>query len=394
MIAVSEALSLISSSTVNTTTRELPLQNAHGLILCKDVHAAIDMPPFRQSAMDGYALRSDATATTYTVIGEVKAGDAHQYPLAPGQAVRIFTGARVPDQADTVIMQEKVIRTENTITIDGAVATNKNIRPQGEQIKKGEVAVPKGTTITPATIGFIAGLGIDTVAVYTPPKVTIITTGSELVPIGNPLPEGKIYESNSLQLQAALAQLNCQEINIQTVADTYDHTKQIIQQAITDSDVVLISGGISVGDYDFVKRALEALDTQQIFYKIKQKPGKPLYYGINGGTPIFALPGNPASSLTCFYIYAVPLIRRMMGHATPELQHTSKKITSDFVKKGDRAQFLKATATNHEVTPLLGQSSAMLHTFAIANALIYIPADQNNTQKGTKVITITLPQYT
>ncbi len=391
MISVTEALSIISSLNIPTTIRKIALKDATELILSKDIHSPINMPPFRQSAMDGYAL-SIGDTSTYTIVGEIKAGDALNQQLKPGECVRIFTGARVPDQANSVVIQENVVRSKNTITINGEFHQHQNIRTLGEQIKEGDIALTKGTKLTPAAIGFLAGLGIDQVAVFIPPTIAIITTGNELITPGNPLTEGKIYESNSIQLVAALKQLDCKKIKKYTVKDEYQSTKETIALAIQDNDLVLISGGISVGDYDFVKDALTELKTEELFYKIKQKPGKPLYLGKNNTTLIFALPGNPASSLTCFYIYVFPVIKQMMGYQNTQLSRIKKKLDTDFIKKGNRAQFLKAKISDTTVTILEGQSSSMLYTYAIADALVYIPEKIDCINKGDLVTVIVLPQ--
>ncbi|MDH7444164.1 molybdopterin molybdotransferase MoeA [Aquimarina sp. 2201CG14-23] len=391
MISVSQALSIISQISYTPNPTEIFLKDARGFILSEDIIAPIHMPPFRQSAMDGYALLLNTT-NSYRIIGEVKAGDANDYTLKPGEGVRIFTGARVPDNANTVVIQERVFKSKDTISIDGEIQENQNIRSVGEQIQKGAIALHKGTKLTAAAIGFLAGLGINKIKVYPAPRVGIITTGNELITPGEKLKDGKIYESNSIQLEATLEQLQVTEITKYVVQDEYQSTKDIIDQAIQYNDLVLISGGISVGDYDFVKEALSELSTEELFYKIKQKPGKPLFFGRNNETLIFALPGNPASSLTCFYIYVLPIIQKMMGNNNATgLIRTTKSITTDFIKKGDRAQFLKAKVTNDTVEILEGQSSAMLYTYAIANALIYIPENLSQIPKGSIVETILLP---
>ncbi|WP_299222171.1 gephyrin-like molybdotransferase Glp [uncultured Aquimarina sp.] len=391
MISVSTALSIISKISYSPTIKTVALKDANGLLLGEDIISHIHMPPFRQSAMDGYALLLH-DKNSYQIIGEVKAGDADNYSLEPGQGVRIFTGARVPDNANTVVIQEKVNRSENTITIDSEIHPNQNIRAVGEQIKKGDTALTKGTKLTPAGIGFLAGLGVTNVKVNVPPRVAIITTGNELITPGEKLTKGKIYESNSIQLETVLQQLHIKQITNYIVQDEYESTKETIRQAIENNDLVLISGGISVGDYDFVKEALSELHTEELFYKIKQKPGKPLFFGTNNKTMIFALPGNPASSLTCFYIYVLPIIQKMMGITTIGLSRTTKLIAKDFVKKGDRAQFLKAKVSGETVEILEGQSSAMLYTYAIANALVYIPEHVGSIEKGNAAETILLPQ--
>ncbi|AXT55890.1 molybdopterin molybdotransferase MoeA [Aquimarina sp. MMG015] len=391
MISVSKALSIISEVLYTPKTKTVLLKDTNGLRLSKNIPTPIDMPPFRQSAMDGYALLLH-DKNTYQIIGEVKAGDADDYSLLPGQGVRIFTGARVPDNANTIVIQEKVIRSENTITINEEIHQNQNIRATGEQIKKGDIALEKGTKISPAGIGFLAGLGITDLEVFIPPSVAIITTGNELIAPGQKLQQGKIYESNSVQLQAVLEQFQIKEINKYIVQDEYESTKETIRQAIENNDLVLISGGISVGDYDFVKEALSELGTEELFYKIKQKPGKPLFFGKNKETFIFALPGNPASSLTCFYIYVITIIQKIMGDSSSDgLKRTMKSLTKDFIKKGDRAQFLKAKVSNETVEILDGQSSAMLYSYAVANALVFIPENISKVDKDSLVETILLP---
>ncbi|SEM22698.1 molybdopterin molybdochelatase [Aquimarina amphilecti] len=392
MISVSKALSIISEVSYTPKVKTVPLKGTNGLVLSKNIDSSIHMPPFRQSAMDGYALLLH-DKNTYQIIGEVKAGDPDDYSLLPGQGVRIFTGARVPNNANTVVIQEKVIRSEDIITVHGEVNKNQNIRAIGEQIKKGDIALAKGTKLSPAGIGFLSGLGVNEVQVFTPPSVAIITTGNELIPPGQKLQEGKIYESNSLQLQSVLEQSKIKKINKYIVQDEYESTKETIRQAIINNDLVLISGGISVGDYDFVKEALSELRTEELFYKIKQKPGKPLFFGRNNKTLIFALPGNPASSLTCYYIYVIPVIQKMMGTITSlGLKRTMKSLTEDFVKKGDRAQFLKAKTSEESVEVLEGQSSAMLYSYAVADALVFIPENINQIDKNSLVETILLPQ--
>ncbi|MBW1297677.1 molybdopterin molybdotransferase MoeA [Aquimarina litoralis] len=391
MISVSEALSIISNISYTPKATTIALKDANGLVLSEDIHSPIHMPPFRQSAMDGYAV-SPNNSNTYEIIGEVQAGSPKDYTLLPGQGVRIFTGARVPESAKSIVIQEKVQRSEDRITVDGEILINQNIRSAGEQIQKGAVALTKGTKLTPAGIGFLAGLGVTEINAYSSPTVAIITTGDELIPPGTELKEGQIYESNSIQLEAALRQLHIKKIQTYVVHDEYEQTKKTIEEAINNHELVLISGGISVGDYDFVKKALTDLEIKELFYKVKQKPGKPLFFGSNDTTHVFGLPGNPASSLTCFYIYVLPIIEKMRGINTSGLERTSKALTADFVKKGDRAQFLKAKIADQSVEILEGQSSSMLYTYAIANALVYIPENINKIPKGDLVETFILPR--
>lgn len=212
------------------------------------------MPPFRQSAMDGYALHRHDDLS-YKLIGEVKAGDGHEPELKKGEAVRIFTGAPVPDSANAVIMQEKVVVNGKSITILEQIPLEHNIRPLGEQVKAGAIALKKNTKLTPAAIGYLLSLGITEVSVYKKPSIAIVTTGNELVEPGQDLPHGKIYESNSKMLLSALYNLKFYDVTLYTVEDNYPKTVEKLNAVINTNDLVIITGGISVGDYDFVGKA-------------------------------------------------------------------------------------------------------------------------------------------
>ena len=262
----------------------------------------------------------------------------------------------------------------------------------GEQVKIGEIALKEGTKLTPAAIGYLASLGVTEVEVFKKPRIAIVATGNELTTPGIPLEHGKIYESNSIMLASALSSLDYTNVSIHKVEDDYINTKNLLNTIINENDLVLITGGISVGDYDFVGKALEELAVEKVFYKVKQKPGKPLFFGKKETSRIFALPGNPAAALSCFYIYAYPALQKMSGAINYHLVETIANSTSTFVKKGDRAQFLKAHITNNNVEILEGQSSAMLQTFALANAFVYVSEEQPSIAIGDNVQVIHLPK--
>ena len=391
MITVEEAFKLVKNNiTPNEKTILIELNNSLGYVLALDVFSPINMPPFRQSAMDGYALNLH-NKSNYKIIDEIKAGDEHQPILNKGEAVRIFTGSAVPKTANTVIMQEKVTVKGILLSINNTVSKNKNIRPLGEQVKEGALALKKGTKLTSAAIGFLLALGIYEVSVYDKPKIGIVTTGNELVEAGQKLTYGKIYESNSGMLQNGLKALGFSKVTVNKIKDDYQTTLKSLEKIISKNDMVLISGGISVGDYDFVGKALLEIGTKQIFYKVKQKPGKPLFFGKLNSKPVFALPGNPASALSNFYIYVHPALERLSGNINFSINKGIAILDSDFIKKGDRVQFLKAHHENGKVTILEGQSSAMLHTFATANVLVYKPCNINDYVKGDTVQIIHLP---
>lgn len=390
MISVTQALSIVNEHVFNAEPIEITIQESLNYVLAENVFAKISMPPFRQSAMDGYAVCLHSTKD-YTVIGEVKAGDSEEFTLKPGEAVRIFTGAPVPHTANAVVMQEKVERNNIQIQLTELPIENQNIRPKGEQINENELAIKSNTLLTPSIISFLASLGIYTIKVYPKPKVGIVVTGNELIAPGETYKKGKIYESNSILLATTLQNEGIKDYTIYKVEDDYEKTENTLQKAINENNFVLVSGGISVGDYDFVGKALENLETKKLFYKIKQKPGKPLFFGKNNKTYIFALPGNPASALTCFYIYALPMLRNFYKHKNPHLKRTKKQLSHNYKVKGIRAQFLKAKYQNNTVKVLEAQSSAMIHSFNIANCLIFIPENTTELKSNTEVAIILLP---
>jgi len=391
MIPVKEAINVIDKNIIPLKEREKKsVLNTSGHVLFEDVYAPIDMPPFRQSAMDGYAilLQNDVT---YTIIDEVRAGNHHNPVLKAGEAVRIFTGAPVPNAANAVIMQERVTVKNNKLILQKPVSIGENIRPIGEQVKKGDIALSKGTKMTPAAVGYLLSLGITELFVFKEPSIAIVVTGSELVEAGHSLTYGKIYESNSGMLLSALNSLGYTDVAIQKVGDDLAHTCSILEKAIAQHNIVLITGGISVGDYDFVGKALQELTVEQLFYKVKQKPGKPFFFGQRKNCVVFGLPGNPAAVLSCFYIYIYPAIQKLSGDIGFKLSRITVKSGSDFIKKSDNAQFLKAILKDGEATILEGQSSAMLQTFALANAMVYMPEEQKEISIGDLVEVIRLP---
>ncbi|QXP54908.1 molybdopterin molybdotransferase MoeA [Cellulophaga sp. HaHa_2_95] len=391
LISIEEAQNLVlTCSSLATVLLEVPLIDALDFVLARDVISEIDMPPFRQSAMDGYALKI-SSEKAYTIIGEIQAGDHANPPLKNTEAVRIFTGAPVPDSADAVIMQEKVAVDGTRMSPQMPLVSEMNIRPRGSQIKRGATALEKGTVLKGAHIGFLASIGVTAVTVYKKPSIGIVATGNELKAPGSPLEYGEIYESNGTMLSAVLRELGYLDTAITTVIDDYEETKNTLETAIKKHDVVMVTGGVSVGDYDFVGKALKAIGVAEIFYKVKQKPGKPLFFGKKGSTAVFGLPGNPAAALSCFYIYVYPLLKKTEGATQTQLLRIEMPILEDYNVRGNRAQFLKAYVEGAHVQILGGQSSAMVRAFGAANALVFLPENTTIVKKGTPVKTILLP---
>lgn len=384
MIEVKEALEIVAANSSVLSTQKISVHKALGHILAETIYSPISMPPFRQSAMDGYAF-IHSRRHQFDVVGISQAGDHANIKLKENQAVRIFTGAYVPNDADTVVMQEHVMVNGDSILIAKMPEPFANVRSKGEQINAEDVVFDANTLITPAAVGFLACLGITEITVYKKPKVAILVTGNELVKPGKKLSKGKIYESNSIMLQAALQTIGVNKIKVHTVKDNLKATKKALQSILKKNDIVLISGGISVGDYDFVKEALLKNGVEELFYKINQKPGKPMFFGSKKDTLVFALPGNPASSLTNFYIYVYPAVKNRMGFSNTHLQKIVRKLDNDIINNTGKTLFLKALYNETSVEILDGQSSAMLNSFAVANGLVIVPEDVENIKKGESV---------
>jgi len=380
MISVSEALDLVKTHTSKLAPIKIPLGDSYGSFLAAAILAPISLPSFRQSAMDGYAFRS-GSGSTLEVIGECKAGDAIDYELQQNQAVRIFTGARVPLSADTVVIQEHVEVEGTNITIQQMPEKSANVREIGEQITAGEQVLQAGSRINEAIIGFLASFGISEVLVFNKPKITLIVTGNELQEVGKPLQPGAIYESNAIMLSAALKSRGFEKVRILNVKDDLEATKEAISEGL-NSDLLLISGGISVGDYDFVKEGLLANDVEEIFYKVNQKPGKPLWFGKRSHTLVFALPGNPASTLTCFLIYALSALKIMSGNPDYDLNFQKGTLKHRTYNRFGKTVFMFGTEENGELEVFEKQASSMLISYALGNALLLIPDEREVLEAG------------
>ncbi|MCH8331469.1 MAG: molybdopterin molybdotransferase MoeA [Bacteroidetes bacterium] len=391
MITVKEALDLVIDNTPVLGIKKITLKKALGGRLAADIKAPLDLPPFDQSAMDGYAIVHDK-ATKYKLTGEVKTGGKSRLKVKKGEAARIFTGAAVPKGADSVVIQEHVTSANGNIEIDSpGLKLGANIRIRGSQISKGELAMKKDTVITPAGIGFIASMGLRKVQIYGRPRVSILVTGDELIRPGKKYSDGKIYESNSFALHAALKEMGVRRIKSAVVPDHFKATKKAIKRKLKKADILIVSGGISVGDHDHVGKVLDELNSEEIFYKVAQKPGKPMYFGRNNNTLIFALPGNPASALVCFYEYVYPAIRKMMGHEAVLLEKETAKLSNAITKSGDRITFFRGFVKNGKVQCLEGQGSHIMKSFAVANCLIKTEANRITYKAGSNVEVHRLP---
>lgn len=395
MITVEDAKKLIQEQAGPLIPVTETLTQAAGMVLAADIFSTLDIPAFNQSSMDGYAFSFSGwqTHTTLQIAGEMQAGSNETIAFSSEQAIRIFTGAPVPEGADTVVMQEKVTTENGKLIIqDERLSPGGNVRLQGSEIKSGALALAAGTFLSPAAIGFLAGIGITTVEVYRKPIVSIIVTGKELQQPGNPLQYGQVYESNSVTLTAALRQINIRDVKVSLADDDLVILKTILELVMKESDVVLLTGGISVGDYDFVLEAVSQCGVKKIFHRVKQRPGKPLYFGKKNHQLVFGLPGNPSSVLTCFYEYVLPALQKLSNHTNNGLKILQAPLAKSFQKPEGLTHFLKGFYDGEKVRALDAQESYRLSSFARANCLIKIAEETTHCDEQENVEIHLLPE--
>ncbi|MEN9686761.1 MAG: hypothetical protein RLZZ28_2547 [Bacteroidota bacterium] len=391
MVTVERALGIIQNEVTALDAVPMSLKDVNGLVLAEDIISTTDIPAFPQSSMDGYAFAFSETTAQYTLVGEIAAGSNQNFVLQHGMAVRIFTGAPVPTGADTVLMQEKAkIESGALMVLDEKLKKGDNVRTIGAEIGKGNCALKKGAILKPGSIGLLAGIGVAKVLAYPRPKLGIIVTGNELQKPGMPLNYGQVYESNSHSLLGALNQLHINDVNVVQVKDDLEQLSNSLTDLLKVSDMVLMTGGVSVGDYDFTVKTFEQSALKAVFHKIKQKPGKPLLFGRKGNKLVFGLPGNPASVLTCFYEYVLPAIGMLMQQDL-SLKKMKAAIAQDYTKPVGITHFLKAFYNGKEVCLQAGQESYKLSSYASANCLVVMPEDCSEITAGTMITIHLLP---
>jgi molybdopterin molybdotransferase len=377
-----------------SATERVHVRSALGRVLAADVISPLDVPAHDNSAMDGYAVRfSDLAAdgeVTLPVAGTAFAGAPFAAPLPAAQAVRIMTGGVIPAGADTIVMQEHVRAADGRVTIGGGHRKGQNLRHAGEDLKAGEPALRRGQAVRPAEVGLIASLGIPEVEVYRRLRVAFFSTGDELVSIGTVPKEGQIYDSNRYTIYGMLERLGCEVMDMGVVRDDPALLEAAFEKAAEAADVVITSGGVSVGEADFVKELLNKLG-QVVFWKIAMKPGRPLAYGRVGNAHFFGLPGNPVSVMVTFYQFVRDALLKLSGRDPVEPTPTFKvPCTSSLRKAPGRTEFQRAILARGDdgqmtVRVTGEQGSGILRSMSEANCFIILPNDQGNVTPGTLV---------
>lgn len=380
MLEESEARQRILGRTSPGSVIWVPLELALDQVLAQDTRGFLDSPPFDNSSVDGYAVRAaEAVPGAELRLGEFTqaAGGDLGLTLAPGEAIRIFTGAPLPEGADAVVMQEDVSRGDATIVVGEGVAPGENIRRRGGDVCAGQLLLRRGEVLTPVRLGLLASQGIPEVPVHSRPLVQIVTTGDELVDPGAPLLPGEIYNSNSPMLQAAVAHAGAVSAVSHSV-DEIGQLRETLARSLAASDLVVVAGGVSVGERDFVKEVLADLGVETDFWKVKVKPGKPFLFGSHpDGTLVFGLPGNPVSAFVTFTLFVAPVIRRLLGHEADHNAVFGAVAAERMENPGDRPHYLRGIRENGSVRLSGTQQSHAIFGLSRANCLIRLDAGTN-----------------
>ncbi len=383
LMSADDALSfLIEASLTSGQTEAVSLDDSVGRILAKDIHSTINVPGFDNSAMDGYTIALDddhvsKTNLSFNVVDRITAGSTGN-KLEMGYAARIFTGAPIPEGANTVIMQEECQPSDDgsQIIVKRSIQLNENIRPTGNDICEGDVILISGKKIEPQDVSLAASVGVAEIIVFKKLKVGVFFTGDELVEPGNPLLPGKIYNSNRYALVALLNRIGCDVLNLGNIEDKLDSTCNALESLSDECDLIMTTGGVSVGEEDHVKPAVEKLGELNL-WKIRMKPGKPLAYGKVKQIPFIGLPGNPVSSFVTFCIFALPFIKKMQGNSQFKSKKYKVKTNFDCTRAKPRREYARVRIDYSDEIPLANlypkQGSDVMSSVVWADGIIEIP---------------------
>jgi molybdopterin molybdotransferase len=403
MISPQSARRLIADHATPLGSVSVPLEDTLGYVLAEAVRASMALPRFDNSAMDGFAVRfsdtADATTdcpVTLQIDGTVFAGDNAARLLRAGHACGIMTGAPLPKGADTIIPIEQAIVRGARLIVDGPVDRHRHVRKRGEETRRGTVVLKAGDVIHPGTIACLAAFGRTHVRVVRRPTVSLITTGDEAVTPGQRLAQGQIYDSNSYMLKAMVRQMGMEVVRSRRVKDHATALANATQAALASSDVLIVVGGVSVGERDYLRPVLDKLRVKKVFWRVAQQPGKPLYFGVKEKRKrlVFGLPGNPASAFTCFYVYVYAALKRMAGFDVIEPRRDVLLAEGDMAQVPNKWRFLKARVERGgggRVRALPHQGSHMITSLSQTNSLIVVPPAEQAVEGTAEMDTYRLP---
>jgi molybdopterin molybdotransferase len=387
LLSVDEARRLILERVTTLPPERVLLTEAVGRVLAEDARATVDLPPFPSSAMDGFALRAADAPGRLPVVARIAAGHPAPRPLAPGEAMGIATGGVVPEGADAVVPIEVVTDQGDAVEVP-AVESGAHVRPCGGDLARGDVVVESGTILRPAELAALAAAGIAEVTCARRPRAAVVTTGSELRRPGESLAPGQIFESNGVMLAAALASAGAIVEPQVSVADDETEHRDALEGGL-EADVLVTSGGVSVGPHDLVRRIEQELGVEEVFWRVAVKPGKPISFGVRGSTLVFGLPGNPVSSLVGFELFVRPALLALQGVRDPGPPFQPGVLGSSVRRNSQRDEFLRARVRSDGesvvLEPLTGQESHMIARAAAADALVLAPRGDGEIAAGSGV---------
>jgi molybdopterin molybdotransferase len=371
----------------------VPISEAGGRVAAEDVVARVDLPPFASSAMDGFALRAADLPGTFPIAGESAAGSPFEGPLVAGTAVAISTGAVVPQGADCVIPVERVVKHDNEVEASIELEPGTNVRPRGGDIAVGDLVVPARVRLTPARIAAAAAAGIAALPCGRRPRVAVLATGSELVAPGEDLREGQIYESNTLMLASTLGEAGAVVEPEAPAADDEAALRAALERGLT-ADVLVTSGGVSVGEHDLVRAVERELGVEEVFWRVSMKPGKPISFGTRGATLVFGLPGNPVSALVGSELFVKPALRALQGLVDPLPRFEPGRLSVAVRRDAERDEFVRASSRVDGdavvLDPVVGQESHMIVRSSAADALVHVPRGNGELAAGSTVLWLPL----
>src|SRR3954468_3542679 len=384
LLTIDEARALVLANVAALDGEERPVAAALGRLLAEDVAAAHDVPSFANSAMDGFAVRSGPAGRELRIVGESRAGTPADLPVRDGEAVRISTGAAVPDGADAILPAEDADGRGEMVVPRIGLPAGHHVREPGEDLRAGAVVLRAGTPLGPAELGLAVEAGRATLRVARAPRVAVLATGDELVAPGEPPRHGQLHNSNAVTLAALARDAGAELASTGEVRDGAEATRAAIERALDGADVLLLTGGVSVGPHDHVKPALGALDVEEVFWRVALRPGKPLWFGRRGPQLVFGLPGNPVSAMVCFLLFARPALLALQGAPAPPARRRAV-LGAPVARQRAREEAVRVRVDNGRVLPTGPQGSHQLHSMLGAEALAIVPRGEGEMPAGAEV---------
>ncbi len=388
LLPVTDALAAVLGRVQPLPTERVALAQAVGRVVAEPISSVVDLPPFASSSMDGYAIKAADAPGMLRIVGRVAAGRPETRTLVAGEAIEISTGGVVPAGADAVVPIERVTARQDEIEVPRPVGVYDNIRGQAGDVARGDTILAAGQTLTPARLAALAACGVETVTTRSRPRAAVVVTGTELRAPGETLQAGEIYESNGIMLAAILEAAGAVVERLAAVEDSEEAHREALERALA-ADLVVTSGGVSVGPHDLVRSVGEQLGVEEVFWGVAMRPGKPLAFGVRGNTLVFGLPGNPVSSLVGCLLFVKPALLALQGHPDPAPAFRPGRLATAVTPRPERDDYVRARVVWSDdgalLEPILGQESHMIVHTTAADAIVHIPRGPDALAAGAKV---------